>query len=103
MSSMDNMQTKAYLDNDSIRREGVAIVELKGAQGYHGPITSPHYIISLCDSGYIDMEYDSVLERFTPHDLALSAAYVHRPPSHARLPHHVDCRVGRSLCQDESP
>jgi len=68
---MDNMQKTTYLDNDRIRREGVAIVELKGAQGYHGPISSPHYIISLCDSGYIDMEYDSMPERFTPHDLAV--------------------------------
>lgn len=68
---MDNMQKTTYLDNDRIRREGVAIVELKGAQGYHGPISSPHYIISLCDSGYIDMEYDSVPERFTPHDIAV--------------------------------
>ena len=68
---MDNIQKTTYLNNDSIHRDGVAIIELKGAQAYHGPITSPHYIISLCDSGYIDMEYDSVPERFTPHDLAI--------------------------------
>lgn len=65
------MHETTYLDNDSILREGVAIVELKGVQANHGPISSPHYIISLCDSGYIDMEYDSVPERFTPHDIAI--------------------------------
>ena len=65
------MQTTAYLDSDGIVSAGVAIVELEGAQGYHGPITSPHYIISLCDRGSIDMEYDGEAERFTPHDIAV--------------------------------
>jgi AraC-like DNA-binding protein len=69
--TMDNTKKTTLLDYDKISKEGVAVVELKGAQSYHGPISSPHYIISLCDSGIIDMEYDSMPERFTPHDIAV--------------------------------
>ena len=59
------------LDNDRIVKEGVSVFEVTGMPAYSVPYVSPHYIISVCKSGSLNVEYDASPAVFKPHDLAI--------------------------------
>lgn len=68
---MDNTQNALLLDNDKIVRAGISVFEVTGMPVYNVPYVSPHYIISVCKSGSLDVEYDASPAKFAPHDLAI--------------------------------
>lgn len=59
------------LDSDRIVMEGVSVFEVTGMPAYNMPYVSPHYIISVCKSGSLNVEYDASPAVFAPHDLAI--------------------------------
>jgi len=68
---MENTHNMLLLDNDRIVREGVSVFEVTGMPTYNVPYVSPHYIISVCKSGSLNVEYDASPAVFAPHDLAI--------------------------------
>lgn len=80
---MDNTQDVLMLDNDKIVEMGVSVFEVTDFPVHGTPFISPHYIISVCHSGSIDVEYDSAAARFLPHDLAVIY------PQHTLIAHQV--------------
>lgn len=88
---MENTQNMLLLDNDRIVREGVSVFEVTDMPAYNVPYVSPHYIISVCKSGSLNVEYDASPAVFVPHDLAIIypqhtlIAYSATPDYHATL------------------
>ena len=80
---MRNEKNIALLDEDEIVKMGVSVFEVNGVPGDNKPYMSPHYIISVCHSGSIDVEYDANPAKFTPHDLAIIY------PHHTLVSHQV--------------
>ena len=62
---------------------GVSVFEVTDVPGQNKPFVSPHYIISVCHSGWIDVEYDINRTEFHPHDLAIIY------PQHTLIAHKV--------------
>lgn len=80
---MENIQNTLLLDNDKITEMGVSVFEVSDLPARKIPIVSPHYIISVCHSGSIDVEYESSSFQYFPHDMAI--VY----PNHALIAHRV--------------
>lgn len=80
---MGNEKSISLLDEGEIVKMGVSVFEVNGVPGNSKPYISPHYIISVCHSGSIDVEYDDNPAKFTPHDLAI--VY----PMHTLVVHRV--------------
>jgi len=68
---MVETQKTLMLDDDKIVKSGVLVINVEGSSENHLPYISPHYIISVCHSGNMDVEYDSAPAHFSPHDLAI--------------------------------
>lgn len=80
---MRNEKSTSLLDEEEIVKMGVSVFEVNGVPGNNMPYMSPHYIISVCHSGSIDVEYDDNPAKFTPQDLAI--VY----PMHTLVVHRV--------------
>ena len=80
---MNNAKNRSLLDEDKIIEMGVSIFEVNGIPGDNRPYMSPHYVISVCHSGSIDVEYDANPAKFLPHDLAIIY------PQHTLVTRHV--------------
>ena len=80
---MKNEQNSLMLNNDKIVEMGVSVFDVSDFPVYHIPYTSPHYIISVCHSGSIDVEYDAASAHFQPHDIAVIY------PKHTLIAHKV--------------
>ena len=68
---MENAKNAVLSDDDKIVEMGVAVFEVTDVPGHNKPFVSPHYIISVCHSGWIDVEYDINRTEFHPLDLAI--------------------------------
>ena len=72
---IDNLMGKTgwnlLLDDGKIVEMGVSVFDVKATPVQKIPYTSPYYIISICHSGSLEAEYDSVKVQFHPHDLAI--------------------------------
>ncbi len=71
------------LDDEKIVEMGVSVFDVTDTPVQKIPYTSPHYIISMCHSGCLEAEYDSVNVQFHPQDLAI--VY----PMHTLVVHRV--------------
>ena len=80
---MENKQNSSLLDDDKIVKMGVSVFEVADVPGQNKPFVSPHYIISVCHSGSIDVEYDVTRTEYHPHDLAIIY------PQHTLIAHKV--------------
>ena len=80
---MENKQNVLMLDNGKIVEMGVSVFDVSDFPVHDIPYTSPHYIISVCHSGSIDVEYDATSTQFKPHDLAVIY------PQHTLIAHKV--------------
>ena len=80
---MENTPDISFLDDDKIVEMGVSVFEVADVPGQNKPFVSPHYIISVCHSGWIDVEYDINRTKYSPHDLAIIY------PQHTLIAHKV--------------
>ena len=80
---MENTPDVSLSDDDKIVEMGVAVFEVTDVPGQNKPFVSPHYIISVCHSGWIDVEYDINRTEYHPHDLAVIY------PQHTLIAHKV--------------
>lgn len=71
------------MDDEKIVEMGVSVFDVTDTPVQKIPYTSPHYIISMCHSGCLEAEYDSVNVQFHPQDLAI--VY----PMHTLVVHRV--------------
>ena len=80
---MEKAKNGILLDDGKIVEMGVSVFEVTDVPGQNKPFVSPHYIISVCHSGWIDVEYDINRTEFHPHDLAIIY------PQHTLIAHKV--------------
>ena len=80
---MENEKNEILLDDGKIVEMGVSVFEVTDVPGQNKPFVSPHYIISVCHSGSIDVEYDVNRVEYHPHDLAVIY------PQHTLIAHKV--------------
>ena len=80
---MGNTIKKSLLEDDKIVEMGVAVFDVNDVPGQNKPFISPHYIISVCHSGNIELEYDVNRTEYNPHDLAIIY------PQHTLIAHKV--------------
>ena len=80
---MGEIGRNLLLDDEKIVEMGVSIFEVTDTPVQKIPYTSSHYVISMCHSGCLEAEYDSVNVQFHPHDLAI--VY----PMHTLVVHRV--------------
>ena len=80
---MEKEKDALLLDDGKIVEMGVSVFEVTDVPGQNKPFVSPHYIISVCHSGSIEVEYDVNRTEYRPHDLAVIY------PQHTLLAHKV--------------
>lgn len=80
---MKNAKNESFIDDGKIVEMGVSVFEVTDVPGQNKPFVSPHYIISVCHSGSIDVEYDVNRVEYHPHDLAVIY------PQHTLIAHKV--------------
>ena len=80
---MKNEKNESFIDDGKIVEMGVSVFEVTDVPGQNKPFVSPHYIISVCHSGSIDVEYDVNRVEYHPHDLAVIY------PQHTLIAHKV--------------
>ena len=80
---MEIAKDDTLLDDGKIVEMGVSVFEVTDVPGQNKPFVSPHYIISVCHSGSIDVEYDINRTEYHPHDLAVIY------PQHTLIAHKV--------------
>ena len=80
---MENAKNVAFSDDEKVVEMGVSVFEVNDVPGHNKPFVSPHYIISICHSGWIDVEYDINRTEYHPHDLAIIY------PQHTLIAHKV--------------
>ena len=80
---MEIAKNEILLDDEKIVEMGVSVFEVTDVPGQNKPFVSPHYIISICHSGCIDVEYDVNRVEYHPHDLAVIY------PQHTLIAHKV--------------
>ena len=80
---MENEKNAFLLDDEKIVEMGVSVFEVTNVPGRNKPFVTPHYIISVCHSGSIDVEYDINRTEYRPHDLAIIY------PQHTLIAHKV--------------
>ena len=80
---MGEIGRNLLLDDEKIVEMGVSIFDVTDTPVQKIPYTSSHYVISMCHSGCLEAEYDSVNVQFHPHDLAI--VY----PMHTLVVHRV--------------
>ena len=80
---METAINNSLLEDDRIVEMGVSVFEVNDVPGQNKPFISPHYIISVCHSGSIEVEYDINRAEYHPHDLAIIY------PQHTLIAHKV--------------
>ncbi|MBQ4376432.1 MAG: AraC family transcriptional regulator [Bacteroidales bacterium] len=88
---MSNHKKTLLQSTDKITEIGVSAIEVTDMPMHNIPYISPHYIISICHKGSIDVEYDSKAAKFCPRDIAI--VY----PQHSLITHNVSPDYEASL------